>query len=129
MYSGGPLGTQRLASHLARVKDQVQSRQNYVTFAGGSSLAAGSSVASAVGLTLTSGSRLVSGLDSALGSSLASALASRIGGGGSALSAGMPFWGLAMRGGVCDLELLLQASKWLNFKVHLLWDGIPLGTR
>ena len=103
-----------MASHLAWVINQIQSKQSHFTFAGGSSFAAGSCVAIAVGLTSTSGSRLVSGLDSALGSSLASGLASRKGGGGSALSAGMPLWGLAMRGGVCDLELLLQASRVAN---------------
>lgn len=86
-------------------------------------------MATAVGFTSTSGSRLVSGLDSALGSALASGLASRTGGGGSVLSAGTPLWGLAMRGGVCDLELLLQASMLAHLQEAFLWDSITLGSR
>ena len=121
------LGTQRL--HLAEFQcETVEDRQSHVTFAGGSILAAGSSVAIAVGLAPTSDSRLVSGLDSALGSNWASDLASRTGGGGSALSAGMALWGPAMRAGVRDLELLLQASRLAQCQGTLLSNGILLGS-
>ena len=87
-------------------------RQAAGTLAGGSDFAAGSSTSIAFGFDLTSGSgsRLMSGLGSAFGSALASVWVSRTGGGGRAFPAVIPLWGLAMRGGVGDLELLLQAG-------------------